>query len=77
MRLDKFICHHTGISRAEAKRVLRQGMVTVDEQVMKDPGFKVSNDVKIELNGQVLGAVKPRYFMLNKMANTLCSTLDE
>lgn len=77
MRLDKFICHHTGISRAEAKRVLRQEMVTLQDQVIKDPGFKVSDDMSIELNGRKLGAVRPRYYMLNKMANTLCSTIDE
>lgn len=77
MRLDKFICHHTGISRADAKRVLRQEMVTVDETIIKDPGFKVTDDMDVELEGRPLGAVKPRYFMLNKMANTLCSTIDE
>lgn len=77
MRLDKFICHHTGISRADAKRVLRQEMVTVDDQVIKDPGFKVSEGLNIELEGRPLGSVKPRYFMLYKMANTLCSTIDE
>lgn len=77
MRLDKFICHHTGISRADAKRVLRQEMVTVDDQVIKDPSFKVSEGLNIELEGRPLGAVKPRYFMLYKMANTLCSTIDE
>lgn len=77
MRLDKFICHHTGISRAEAKRVLRDGLVTHNDEVIKNPGFKVTDDMDIELDGRVLGAVKPRYFMLNKMANTLCSTIDE
>lgn len=77
MRLDKFICHHTGISRADAKRVLKQEMVTVDEAIIKDPGFKVTDDMDVELEGRPLGAVKPRYFMLNKMANTLCSTIDE
>lgn len=77
MRLDKFICHHTGISRTDAKRVLRQEMVTIDDLVIKDPGFKVSDDMSVELDGRPLGAVRPRYFMLNKMANTLCSTIDE
>lgn len=77
MRLDKFICHHTGISRADAKRVLRQELVTLDDNIIKDAGFKVTDDMNIALEGRPLGAVKPRYFMLNKMANTLCSTLDE
>lgn len=77
MRLDKFICHHTGISRVEAKRVLRQGLVTHNDEVIKDPSFKVNDDTNIEFNGRSYGPVKPRYFMLNKLANTLCSTIDE
>ena len=77
MRLDKFICHHTGISRVEAKKVLRNGLVTHNGEVIKNAGFKVDDDTDIELDGRPLGAVKPRYYMLNKMANTLCSTIDE
>jgi len=77
MRLDKFICHHTGISRAEAKRVIRQCLVTHNDEVIKDSSFKVDTPSAIEVDGRTFGEVKPRYFMLNKMPDTLCSTIDE
>lgn len=77
MRLDKFICHHTGISRAEAKRVIRQGLVTHNGVMTKDSSLKVEDPSSIELDGRTFGAVKPRYFMLNKVQDTLCSTIDE
>ncbi|MBB1487009.1 16S rRNA pseudouridine(516) synthase RsuA [Oceanospirillum sediminis] len=77
MRLDKFICHHTGVSRAEAKRVMRQDKVLCNGQPIRDPGYKVSDDDEIELNDQILRQVRKRYLMLNKPADTVCSTIDE
>ncbi|OPX55815.1 ribosomal small subunit pseudouridine synthase A [Oceanospirillum multiglobuliferum] len=77
MRLDKMISHHTGLSRVEAKRVLRQGLVTVDEVVTKNAALHISSDNIVCYDGQTLGAVSKRYIMLNKPENTICSTIDE
>ena len=77
MRLDKFICHHSGISRAEAKRVLRQDLVTCNGEVIRSGAYKVTSETEVELDGQLLGEVKKRYIMLNKVADTICSTVDE
>lgn len=77
MRLDKFICHHSGISRAEAKRVLRQDLVTCNGEVVRNGAYKVTAETEVELDGQLLGEVKKRYIMLNKVADTICSTVDE
>lgn len=77
MRLDKLICHHTGLSRNDAKRVLRQGLVTVDEVMTKDAALHISDHQVVSLDGDILGAVSKRYIMLNKPENTICSTIDE
>lgn len=77
MRLDKFICHHTGISRAEAKRVLRQDRVLCNGRPLRDPAYKVLDDDEVELNDRILGQVRQRYLMLNKPMDSICSTVDE
>ncbi len=77
MRLDKFVCHHTGLSRADAKKELHKDKVTCDGVAIRDGGFKVKKETVVELEGRRLGEVKKRYIMLNKIVNTICSTEDE
>lgn len=41
MRLDKFLSKATELSRKESKKILHAGEVTVNDQVIKDPGVHV------------------------------------
>lgn len=77
MRLDKFICECTNHTRSLAKKALRQGEVFCNGHVIKDPAFKVSNEMKITLAGQTLSLLGKRYLMVNKPVNVICSTEDE
>ena len=42
MRLDKFISKATELSRKESKKILHAGEVTVNDEVVKDPGLHLS-----------------------------------
>ena len=77
MRLDKFICESTELTRSLAKKALHRGDVTCDGVVVKDSGFKVSDSTEVCLDGIQISIVGERYIMMNKPVDTICSTIDE
>lgn len=76
MRLDKFICDCTELTRSQAGKVIRQGLVTVDQQLCKQPSTQVSPTQQIELDGELLQIIGLRYFVMHKPAGYVCSTDD-
>ncbi|WP_351075697.1 16S rRNA pseudouridine(516) synthase RsuA [Shewanella sp. CAL98-MNA-CIBAN-0140] len=77
MRLDKFICESTELTRSLAKRALHRGDVTCDGVVVKNSGFKVLPQMAVHLDGTLISVIGERYIMLNKPIDTICSTIDE
>lgn len=77
MRLDKFICKSTELTRSEAKKLLKSGEVKVNGEVAKNPAMQVHENNTVDIDGQVLSARGSRYFMLHKVADTICSNVDE
>ncbi len=77
MRLDKYICESTELSRKQAKVILHRGEVTVDDLVCKNSALKLAENSQVKLNGQLLSVIGQRYIMMNKAINTICSTIDE
>jgi len=77
MRLDKFICKSTELTRTEAKKLLKMGKVTVNDITTKDPAIQVHENNCICIEGEELTARSSRYIMLHKPANTICSNVDE
>ncbi|MYM62306.1 16S rRNA pseudouridine(516) synthase RsuA [Pseudomaricurvus sp. HS19] len=76
MRLDKYISQVTDLSRKEVKRLLRSGLVSVDDEVTKDAALQVAEDSVVTLEGEPLQAPGPRYFMLHKPKGYVCVTQD-
>ncbi len=76
-RIDKILSNYGGVSRAEAKVLLKAGKVKVNGEIVKDSGAKVSEDDNVELDGRKLSLRKYRYFMLNKPAGYISSTEPE
>lgn len=77
MRLDKYICESTELTRSEAKKWLKQGDITVDDKVVKSGNFKVPEGAVVAYDGQVLELRKTRYIMLNKPKEFISSNVDE
>jgi 16S rRNA pseudouridine516 synthase len=77
MRLDKYVSSVTDYSRAEVKRLLQNGSITVNGSATKNAAQKLDtlNDI-ICLFEEPLRAPAPRYFMLNKPMETVCATED-
>jgi len=76
MRLDKFICDCTGLTRSQAGKLIRQGLVLVDQQLCKQPATQLKPEQQVELEGEVLQLTGPRYFVMHKPAGYVCSTDD-
>ncbi len=77
MRLDKFICKSTELTRSEAKKLLKSGEVEVNGDVIKNPATQVHENNTITVDGQVLQARSSRYIILHKPLDTICSNVDE
>ena len=77
MRLDKYICKSSELTRNEAKKLLKGGEVTVDGEVIKNGAFKVPKGAEVISSGQVLSLLGHRYIMMNKPQDTICSNVDE
>lgn len=77
MRLDKFICKGTELTRNEAKKLLKSGEVRVNGEIAKNAAMQVHENNTITIDGQVLTARTSRYFMLHKVVDSICSNVDE
>ena len=77
MRLDKFLCKSTDLSRPEATRKILQGAVCVNGEPVTTESTQVHEDNLITLNGIVLTPRASRYVMLHKPPATICSNINE
>lgn len=76
MRLDKYVCASTGLSRKEAGRIIRADEVLVNGQVCRKAATVVSADDTIEWLGQALHIIGLRYLMMHKPEGVVCSSDD-
>ena len=77
MRLDKYISQVTDFSRKEIKRVIKAGLITINDEVCKDPSLHVGDNDSVCAEGELIQAPRPRYFMLNKPQGYVCATKDK
>ncbi len=77
LRLDKFVCNRTGISRTEIKAVLKSGGVTVDGAAENDGSRKICPEkCEVAFKGNLLSAEQFRYIIMNKPQGVVCATQD-
>ncbi|MGR5062484.1 pseudouridine synthase [Photobacterium sp. DNB22_13_2] len=77
MRLDKFICKSTELTKAEAVKRINSGQVDVNGMVVTNEAAQVHENNTILLNGMKLKARDFRYILMHKPAGTICSNIDE
>ncbi len=77
-RLDKIISSQLNISRSNARRDIKIGLVTVDGKVVKDFGFLTDPEATvIEYKGQALSYKKYVYILMNKPKGVLSASNDK
>ena len=76
MRLDKYISTTTDYSRKDVKRLLKEGVVSVDGTIEKSPSRHILPDQTVSIDEIILAQPGPRYFMLHKPVGYVCATKD-
>ena len=77
MRLDRFVSQAAGLSRSQARNLIRRGRVSVDGRPTRDPASKVDGAARVECTDTVLSLPQPQYLMMNKPCGLLCATSDD
>lgn len=77
MRLDKFVCKSTELTKTEAIHYIQQGRVTVNGEPVVLEATQVHENNDVRLLGERLVARSFRYIMMHKPAGTVCSNIDE
>lgn len=77
IRLDKYLADMGLGTRTEAKKLIRQGKVTVDGVIEKTPERKIHiNEQSICCMGEPVSYETYEYYMLNKPAGVVSATTD-
>ncbi len=76
MRLDKFICKSTELTKVEAIQYVHAGGVTVNDEVILDESAQVHENNAIRLNDETLKPRPFRYLLMHKPVDTICSNVD-
>ena len=78
MRLNKFIANSGIASRRKADDLTLNGNVKVNGAVMRELGYDVKPDDRVEVNGRIIqGTAKPIYLALNKPKGFITTVTDE
>lgn len=73
MRLDKYLADLGIGTRKEIKKLIQAGLVSVDDEIITKPDFKVTESSYVCLEGEPLVYQQYQYFLLNKPAGYICT----
>jgi 16S rRNA pseudouridine516 synthase len=77
MRVDKMLANIGIGSRKEVKKLLKDGLIKVNETMIKDPKYQVNPEVDfVTLNGQPIEYKEFIYLMMNKPSGVISATED-
>ncbi|MGB1912206.1 MAG: S4 domain-containing protein, partial [Porticoccaceae bacterium] len=76
MRLDKYISNATDLSRTDVKKLIKSGLVSIDNDLATSGSQKVNDDQEIAIEGSTIQLMSTRYFMMNKPAGVVSATKD-
>ena len=77
MRLDKYICKSTDLTKPQAIERIHNGEVNVNSETVTDESTQVHESNTILLNDTPLQLREFRYLLMHKQAGTICSNIDE
>ena len=78
MRINKYIASAGICSRRKADELIMNGNVKVNGAVLREPGYDVTEDDVVEVNGTpVIGAEDHVYYLLNKPIGYVTTAKDE
>lgn len=76
MRLDQFVSQALQISRSEAQKLIRSGLITLDDTPSLKPAINLPDNVVIQCEDELLSLPGLIYLMLNKPKGVISATED-
>jgi 16S rRNA pseudouridine516 synthase len=76
LRLDKYLAHLQVGSRAEVKQLIKKKSVTVNGDVVRDPGFAVTESMQVKVSGRLVSGQLAVTYVMNKPAGVITATKD-
>lgn len=77
MRLDKLLAHTGFGTRKEVKKIIKDKYITVNGEVVRNPGTKVDPDIDdVRVGGERIAYEEFVYYMLNKPGGVISATED-
>ena len=67
MRINKYIAQAGICSRRKADELIANGNVKINGAALREPGYEVADEDRVEVNGKLISAKqKPEYVLINK-----------
>lgn len=76
MRINKFIARSGYTSRRKADELIKNGLVKVNNKIIKEPGIDVKENDLVEVDGQILEIEDKFYLKLYKPVGFITSNFD-
>ncbi|SFR66645.1 pseudouridine synthase [[Clostridium] aminophilum] len=76
MRIDRYLSEMGAGTRSELKKMIRKGQVSVDGEMVRDPGYSVEPGQKVLCAGVPIEYETKVYYLMNKPAGVITATED-
>lgn len=76
MRLDKYLADANLGTRSRVKEIIKQKNISVDEKIITDPGYKITDGQLIRYKGELIKAQTSCYYMFHKPGGCVSATVD-
>lgn len=76
IRLNKYLSNSGICARRKADELIKKGVVSVNEAVVTEMGFRVQKGDVVKYNGKVVAPEPKVYVLLNKPKDTITTTYD-
>src|SRR5437870_7092072 len=77
IQLNKYLAYAGITSRRKAVELIKTGHVSVNNNVVTDPGFRVIDKDIVSIDGKVIKQEKKLYILLNKPQGYVTTVSDE
>lgn len=77
IRIDKYLSVACGVSRTDAKLMLRRGLVSVNGTAVKKSDLKIKDTDSVSVSGQAVVYKKYVYLIMNKPTGVLSASTDK
>ena len=77
MRINKYIAHAGVASRRKAEELIKQGLVTLNGQMVTELATTVKSGDRVEVEGQPIYNEEKVYYLLNKPRGVISSVTDD